>query len=235
MPLKVLQPQSSAQDCSTCQRQFICYAPKIKAEHIILNLLTCRIKRGIDVSRSSKMFLAQCRKMTWRLAKQAVKGTNIDLAVATADIESYIIEVMQNTYTHGEIFYPLPFLFSPFKGRATFFVANYARKTRKFGDTHLLQNEYENPNWDGAPEPEVEEQDTDVTRRARAIIEDGVTLNLEEYRVLKFCMTNAKDAKRPLNGLHVYLALVGDIPRIKCTQIYSTAIKKLTAQMEASN
>ena len=64
------------------------------------------------------------------------------------------------------------------------------------------------------------------------IVEDGVTLSLAEYRVLKFCLANAQEsAPTPVHGLHQALAQILDTRRRAVTRMYNLAIRRL---LEAS-
>jgi len=233
------EPAYPAQDCGGCANLPNCYAPGIKEEHIITNLLVCRIKRGIEVNRSAKLFLQMVRPILKKFAKRAIAGTNIDIETALADLESQTIEYLQHYYVMGEIAYPLHYLFGQPNGVIRHFSNNYARKTRRYEETHVLSDTSEpeaGSAWEAQqPSPdEQEELETEVTRAARAVIDDGMTLTLPEYRVLKFCLTNAMEAKRPLNGLHVYLARNMGVVRARVTRIFADAGKKLVAETQNS-
>lgn len=237
------EPADRGQDCGACRNQSNCWAKGIKEEHIITNLLVCRIKRDIDVNRSSKLFLQMVRPKLKTFAKLAIRGTNIDLDVALADLESQTIEYLQHYYVMGEIAYPLHYLFGQPNGVIRHFANNYARKTRKYEETHVLDNGNNGDNdegksglsaWDPQHDVTAEEAETEMTRRARDIIEDGITLTLSEYRVLKFCLANAAEAKRPLNGLHVYLSRTTSVVRARVTKIYADATKKMVTEARSS-
>jgi hypothetical protein len=226
------------QDCGTCRNQPNCWASSIKEEHVITNLLVCRIKRGIDVNRTTRLLLQMLRPKLKLFARHAIQGTRIDLETALADMESFTIEQIQQHYIMGEIAYPLHWLFDFARGHVYFYAHNYAKKGRKYEETHSFQS-----NWatehsetiDDAPLPLAEDEETtQSTRDARAIVDDGLTLTLPEYRVLKFCLTNALDAKRPLNGLHIHLARSMGLVRARVTKIYSDAHKKLLLEAQGS-
>lgn len=221
--------QGRAQDCSICKNSKNCWEEGIKDEHVILNLLTCRIKRGIDVNRSVRLFLRMVRPKLKTYAKIAIKGTSIDLDIALADLESATIEYIQNHYMMGEIAFPLHYLFGHPNGVIYHYANNYGKKTRRYEDTHELHSEGQDEDGgeDYAPPPDEEENETEETRRAREIIDDGVTLTGEEYQVLQFCLANAAEGKRPLNGLHIYISKVTGIPRTKVAKIYKDATEKV--------
>jgi hypothetical protein len=80
---------------------------------------------------------------------------------------------------------------------------------------------------------EPEEYDTNAAFRANAdsaqrVIDDGLTLPLAEYRVLKFCLSNANETSaKPTTGLHRYIAHVTDTPRSIVTWRYGQALRRL--------
>lgn len=61
------------------------------------------------------------------------------------------------------------------------------------------------------------------------IIEDGITLNSNEYRVIKFCMTNGNELNttRHIDGLHIYLAKLMGVSRPRITRLYKRSQEKL--------
>jgi hypothetical protein len=62
-----------------------------------------------------------------------------------------------------------------------------------------------------------------------AIIEDGVTLNANEYRVFKFCLLNANDGNdiRMIDGLHIHLARMMGVSRPRVTRLYKRSRDKI--------
>lgn len=79
-------------------------------------------------------------------------------------------------------------------------------------------------------DPHVSEDNTsDMVREVTEIIDDGVTLNSNEYRVIKFCMTNGNEANstRHIDGLHIYLAKLMGVSRPRITRLYKRAKDKI--------
>lgn len=218
------EPRKQAQDCGACRLQSTCWMAGIKPEHIVTNMLVCRMKRDIERSRAAKLFLQMVRPKLKLLAKKAIYGTNIDMDVALADMESATIEYIMKNFILGERGYPLHYLFGERNGVMRHYASNYARKTRRWDETFVLHGDTIE---EEAFDPYQDDEQSDVTTKAREVIDDGMTLNLAEYRTLKFCMTNASEAKRPLNGLHVYLSRAMGVVRARTTRIYSDACKKL--------
>ena len=62
------------------------------------------------------------------------------------------------------------------------------------------------------------------------IIENGLTLNANEYRALRFCMNNANDSNdiRMIDGLHIHLARMMGVSRPRVTRLYKRGKDKLT-------
>lgn len=236
--LRVIQPNNTVmpvQDCGACKNIANCWDLNAKEEHIILNMLVCRIKRNIEVNRSAKLFLQMVRPKLKTFAKTSVRGTNIDLGVALADLESQTIEYIQQSYVMGEIAYILHYLFGQPNGVIRHFANNYARKTRKYEETHVLEDLEASDESAYDPYNPSDEHETDLTKAARSVIDDGVTLTLHEYRVLSFCLANATEAKRPLNGLHVYLSRTMKVVRARVTRIYKDASEKVAREVHGTN
>jgi hypothetical protein len=235
MALKVLQPEpgSRRQDCSTCRNRDNCWASGIKEEHIMTNLLVCRLKRGIEMNRSTRMLLSMLRPKLRALARFAVRETHLNVDMVVTELESATIEALLKNYVMGEIAYPLHYLFGHPNGVIRHYANNYVKKVRRYEDTHVIVANLAEQVTD-TYEAFVDEED-DTTRRtriAREVIDDGITLNAIEYRVLKFCLTNATEARRPLNGLHVHLAKTMGVVRARVTKIYADALRKVNAAVE---
>lgn len=198
------------------------------------NLLVCRIKRGIEVNRSAKMLLTMLRPKIRTLARFALRGTNISMDVVMSDLESATIEALMRNYVMGEIAYPLHYLFGHPNGVIRHYANNYGKKARRYQESHfLVASALDLIDAHALSSYESEPQESERAQRARAVIEDGVTLTASEYRVLKFCLENATEAKRPLNGLHVHLAHTMGVIRARVTKVYSDAAKKVVAAVGA--
>lgn len=196
----------------------------------MLNLLTCRIKRGIEVNRSAKLFLEMVRPALLKLAMHAIKGTRIELDVAIADLESKTMEYLQRNFVLGDRGYPLHYLFNIPKGAVCRYANTYTKDAHKYenGTVFVASGVLE----EGTTEEEADDPLADLVRQAREVVDDGITLTLQEYRVLKFCLMNASDAKRPLNGLHVYLARAMNVIRARVTRVYADAREKVRFEVE---
>lgn len=216
------------QDCSVCKTRSICWQPGIRDEHVMISLLVCRMKRGIDVNSSTKSLLNLIRPKLRKLAKRAIQGTQVPMETALADMESKAVEYLLKNYMLGDAAFPLHFLFAVPGGHMTHFANNYARKEQEYNEFYPLESDVESY----ISESYTIEDSTSTTKEtelARTIINDGITLTRTEYRVFKFCMTNAIEGKRPISGLHVYLAKVMGTNRAKINRIYLDAARKIQA------
>lgn len=201
--------------------------PGISENNVILNLLTCRIKRGYEVNRSAKMFLEMVRPELKKLARIAIRNTRVDLDTAFRDLESETIMRMQHGFVLGDIGYPMYYLFGHPNGHISRYAFKYSEKPKKYERGELLSG----AKWIEAKLDTVvedhEETETEETRCARAVIEDGVTLTLSEYRVITLCMLHAKEPKRPLNGLHDYIARMLKTDRNEVNRLMKSASNKI--------
>lgn len=71
-----------------------------------------------------------------------------------------------------------------------------------------------------------------MVQKVTDIIEDGMTLNSNEYRVIKFCMVNGNEANstRHIDGLHIYLAKLMGVSRPRITRLYARSKHKIKEQ-----
>jgi hypothetical protein len=82
-------------------------------------------------------------------------------------------------------------------------------------------------------DPFSRENDMDVlNKQVMEIIDDGSTLNSNEYRVLKFCLSNGNEANntRLIDGLHIRLGEIMGVSRPRITRLYARAKAKLLAR-----
>jgi hypothetical protein len=68
-----------------------------------------------------------------------------------------------------------------------------------------------------------------MAQEVMEIIDDGVTLNANEYRVLKFCLQNANEGNeiRMVDGLHINMARSMGVSRPRVTRLYKRGRDKL--------
>jgi hypothetical protein len=78
-------------------------------------------------------------------------------------------------------------------------------------------------------------QDNDIShlsKQVTEIIEDGITLNSNEYRVMQFCLSNGNESNntRLIDGLHIILSKLMGVSRPRITRLYARAKSKLIAK-----
>lgn len=80
-----------------------------------------------------------------------------------------------------------------------------------------------------SPATQDTNESSDLSQLVTDIIEDGRTLNSNEYRVIKFCMHNGNEsnATRHIDGLHIYLAQLMGVSRPRITRLYKRSKEKL--------
>jgi hypothetical protein len=73
------------------------------------------------------------------------------------------------------------------------------------------------------------EETNEMSKILNGIIEDGVTLNSNEFRVIKYCMTNANESNstRHIDGLHIQLSRLMRVSRPRITRLYKRAKDKI--------
>lgn len=82
------------------------------------------------------------------------------------------------------------------------------------------------PMFDGSL-AEAEALDNERVLAALDIVEDGKTLPVAEYRVLKFCLANAYGNERMTDWLHQHLASVMGISRQNVSRLYGMAYRRV--------
>lgn len=230
------------QDCSRCRKVRNCWMPGISARLIATNLLVCRIKHNVQRDAATRMLLEMLRPKLLREATSVMKGLDpqdghVDFDAVMADLESAVIVALVHHYIVGEIAYPLYYLFGPRSGVVTHFAAAYAQRQRKQQRTFVLAEDvyahvhgHEEP---AAPEDDIDARldrarTRDVIATARQVIDDGLSLSLDEFRVMRFCLTNADEtSKRPTNGLHAHIATRMGLVRSWVTKLAADATRKI--------
>lgn len=253
--LRVVQEpeRQPAQDCAACVSSSNCWEKGIDPRVIVLNLVVCRMKRGIAREDTTRLFLSMIRPKLMQLALHATKGTRKPTEDALHDFETEAYEAIVRRYEIGEVAYPLHFLFGFPNGALRRFAASYRDRLVRHDVTHasfdvdgidpdrriVALNASATRGTILSPPPSAMcmptfDEDIDdkrVTAKmdlARFVLEDGVTLTTAEYRVLRYSLDNARDgSRRLLNGLHVHLARILGVPRTRVAKLYSDATEKL--------
>lgn len=217
--------EDQVQDCSSCPNQSKCWtqASNTSDEALVINLLVCRMKRGIDVNNSTKLLLKLLRPRTLKTAQYIVSqlGSQVQMDDVILDVESAIVESLMTKYKLEERAWPLHFLFAPRPETIHGWAGAYVRKAK------LYQHRF------GGEEPEEIEDESpnnDMLSSINSLVEHKGLLTPLEYRIFKFCITNA-DSKlaKPFGGLHTFLAQQLGVSRGMISQKFKSASDKIRA------
>jgi hypothetical protein len=220
-----------------------------------INLLVCRLKININVDQSAASLLKLFRPGMINLvadAKRRANGVNVDFDEMLAEMQSFTIESIMTKYRIGELNPITNFLFDIKSGYLIKWSRWYVTKLRRFYSRHVLSgygqsdDEFEfSDDGDGQRtagdtvwDPSAEDSVIEFQARAQhtladdvsSIVEDGTTLNTNEYRAIKFCLQNANDSNdvRMIDGLHIQLARLMGVSRPRVTRLYKRGKDKLT-------
>lgn len=191
-------------------------------------------------------------------ARQSNIDPNMDVEQLFNDMSSTMIEYLMHDYKIGDRGRATPYLFDPQQGFMTKWIKWILSKNRRFYTHHELfsvsdeHDEEGTKPWDSAmsgsttqwrathgnsynnheyvhADNELEAEASERSRQIMTIIEDGITLNSNEYRVMKFCMVNANEtnASRFIDGLHIRIAQLMGVSRPRATRLYRRATHKL--------
>jgi len=239
------------QECFKCSYLKKCWGKSVSTNNVILNILACRIKRNIHPNESTKLFLKMIKPAIVQLvehAKERVGTGYIDTQVLITDLESRIIEclISEDGYQIGGPAYLTSYLFSndPRMGWVRKWILWHFSKYNRFCKRHMLYGD--NPESD--TEEEISELDRDAILAAEAeqsvepcssnevtinkimeAINDGITLNANEYRVISFCMAHANESNqaRLIDGIHIYLSEIMKVSRPRITRLYATSRSRI--------
>jgi hypothetical protein len=220
----------------------------------MINIMVCRLQLDISRNATTKNLLQILKPGMIRLLSYAREqgGQFIDHDQLLADMQSKTIEYLMNDYKIGDRGRATPYLFDPKQGFLTKWIKWVTGKQRRFYAHHELfaprdegsdqddhmdnQAEQYDGGWDSIfnrsndmrdkADQQVRNELVDI---ALPIIDDGFTLNGNEYRVIKFCMANGNEsnASRHIDGLHIVLARIMGVSRPRITRLYKRAREKL--------
>jgi hypothetical protein len=194
-------------------------------------------------------------------AKQMNAQAGLDMDQMMSDIQSTTIELLINDYNIGDRGRATPYLFDPQQGFLTKWVKWMIGKNRRFYNNHELYNPLDGSTSDESDDPEegyeraasggttsnswagiLEGSQTydafdtnniqEFISSVKDIIEDGITLNSNEYRVMQFCLYNSNEANasRHIDGLHIYLSKLMGVSRPRITRIYKRCVQKIVSK-----
>lgn len=242
--------KQSKQECGTCRYHAKCYSERTTPRNIVINILACRIRMGINRNESSKLLLDMIRPNIIRLvnnARSRVGDGYINIEDTILDLESRVIECLLSGtgYIIGGPAYLTEYLFgtNPRTGWVRKWILwNFSKSQRfykrhtLFGTTPKSDSEEDMSEHDRAAISDMEEaqeapdqSDKDTIDGLIGIINNGYTLNANEYRVISFCMSYANESNktRLIDGTHTYLSKIMGVSRPRVTRLYSVAKGKI--------
>lgn len=239
------------QKCGSCKYATKCYSERTSPRNVVINILACRIRMRITDNQAAKLLLEMVRPSLVNLVNNArarVGSGYIDTDYMIRDLESRIIECLidKNGYKIGEPAYLTEYLFGnrPSTGWVKKWILWHFSKHQRFFKRHVLFGD--NPQSDSEEEMSdgdrnavslVEEYNTyvpdqdnrDIIKALTDIVDDGITLNANEYRVISFCLAHANESNksRLIDGTHTYLSTAMGVSRPRITRLFAVARKKL--------
>jgi len=245
-------PRLREQNCAQCIYADRCYAQSASPRNVVLNILACRVRNGIDRNKSATQFIEMIESNVLKLvhhAKARVGSGYVDIAELKRDLESRIIECLIDPvrgFNIGSPAFLTEYMFGLHK--STGWVRKWIlwgfSKQNKFFKRHRFTGY--NPDSDQEetiPEedrkaialaernqtPDVYDQSNNALEAIKAIVWDGYTLNTNEFRVFAFCMThsNPTNKVRLIDGMHMYMADIMGVSRPRCTKLFSCAKLKI--------
>jgi hypothetical protein len=181
-------------------------------------------------------------------ARDKVGNGYIDVDHLILDLESRVIEclISEEGYRIGEAAYLTEYLFgtNPRTGWVRKWILwNFSAQQRFYRKHTLYGINPKSDNCEDIPEHDriaiskreleksnmPDQSDKSVIKAILNIIEDGITLNANEYRVISFCLahTNEVNRHRLIDGTHTYLSTVMGVSRPRITRLFSVAKKKV--------
>lgn len=226
----------------------------ISTQNVIINILVCRLQLGIDRDAAAKNLINIFKPGMIKLLQYARQHNNInmDMDMLLTDMQSYAIQYLLCDYKIGDRGRATPYLFDPHQGFLTKWVMWVTGKQKKFYYHHelhapssgtdeegVMTGEYEdsdthsNVSWDdiyrASHQSLKQNEESSIMEDVMPIIEDGITLNSNEYRVIKYCLANGNEANasRHIDGLHISMAKLMGVSRPRITRLYKRAREKL--------
>ena len=248
-PSRLAVLQDGAQDCSRCRCLDECWTKNSpRDDAITVNLLVCRIQRGIAREASTRLLLGLLRPKLRKIARDVSRRVRVPFEEAYADASQVLVVSVMTRYVFGEHAPALVYLFDARYGALTRWAYHQARaatlsRSRFVSYGGTLSEREEGGDFErrlrflnaavtdqqvqsGPPVPVVdadEASDTDQLARLTETIEDGRTLSVREYRVLRFCLVNAEAG----GALKEYLAARLGVARSVVTRLYGLAFRRL--------
>lgn len=251
--------ENGAQDCSTCRNMTSCWKSGLDEQAVALNILVCRIQRGIQRDKATRLFLHLIRPKLLKIAKWVRSRTGMDVHDAVREMESVAIETLLTTYVMGELVPPIVYLFNERHGAVRHWAVRTVSEARRqramylsYGGTAagerategggdlearlISLNRVATQSRIHTAPPGLVEEGEDAGRderiealcqRALSVVEDGVTLPVTEYRILKFFLVNARDGVRMTEWITPHMARILGIPPNNVSRLYGLAYRRV--------
>lgn len=260
MRLQVIQPEK-LQDCSTCAMMHRCWDtyPQYVTINLLICRMHRDIDKNKSTAQLLDLLRPKVARIAQSILHMVSPTLTPDVDEVTRDVESAIVEYLLDHYQMGELAYPLYFLFGGKSGVMYRWSLAYAARLRKAwqdkypiggtgvsdeGDFEDRLDRLESSATSGMistrPNAEISEEDSiteGIDQRAAAqrimtLVDDGISLDLDEYRVMVFCLENVNERGRALNGLHAFMADRLGVARSRVTRLFHDAARQLAAVAE---
>jgi hypothetical protein len=219
-----------------------------------INILVCRLKLSINVNETTRTLLDIFKYGVLNLithTKKRADDQDINYNDMHMEINAYIIECIMTKYSLGELNPITSFLFDFKTGFLPKWCIWYVNRTVKWHERHQhidnIKSDTEDENTEESnvddseahylyKKPQEEEHvnfedpfATSIVDDSLKIIEDGLTLNMNEYRVMRFALQNANDSNevRMIDGIHIHQAMRMRVSRPRATRLFKRAREKL--------
>lgn len=248
-----------------CRSRYTVNRKPLSDRNDMINLLVCRLQLGINANESAQTLLQLFKPGMINLitsARRRASSVNINFVDMLADMQSYTIECILTKYKIGELNPITNFLFDIKTGYlpkwTQFYIAKHKRIMSRYalagispfqeesdterhipmhGNTHCDTYGELIPPEAVADEIDLDDDKNSVTNKILSMVNDGVTLTTNEYRVFKFCLDNANDNNntRMIDGLHIHLATTMSVSRPRITRLYAKAREKIKNLVNRQN
>lgn len=229
----VLNSNDPVQDCQRCNHVSKCW--HASTNNVTLNLLTCRIQYGIKEDNSLKHFFAMIKPKLQKVTKHYSNVVWADFEVYEeniAEMQAAIYDAVKTSYRVSSVLYITPYLFNFPAGVISRWLRNKISASLKYYKAHYLTDTI------SCDIQETEEMMyDDYIYAVKDLIEDGVTLTTDEYRILKFLMMNAREDRHPLrmcDRLLNYVEATTKLSKIEVRSILKNAKEKLINRIEGN-
>ena len=238
--------------------------PRYVAINLLICRMHRNINRDRSTRQLLGLLKPKIGRITQNILRSVGPAITPDPSEVEADVRAAIVEYLLGHYQMGELAFPLYFLFGGKSGVMYRWSLAYASRIRKaWKNTYPMgsvsttsEGSLEDRldrlqsaattgivgSWSGGERPGEREaalagriDRKKRTRLARAVVDDGASLPLDEYRIMAFCMANANERGRPINGLHAFMSARMGVVRSRVTRLFHDAGRRLVAAEEQAS